>query len=533
MREPSAETRALSRPTSHRRADGRAALGNPVAGPLGPEAGKRSRTSRLWKQYATRWRRNSWLSEAQCTDRLPEELPWDLRAKLQYIPEQDLSLGRIVHYLGQEAGRREDDEVFRVGNEATRDIERKKDEDLLACVTRRRRQFERAREIGVDIPPKVQGMLLLQGARVSAQGKQNVRSLTRGSLLGPDIMWALPQLDTGGLARGDDPKSRSSLLEPSSAKSSSEIGDGEIEPPELGILVELSGRDLSEDAVSGALAQMGKGRQMTWEDNKDLKNAAQKDRGYWKRRRRLAPAQLELVTNARVPRAVAGRWAALAVSVGAYFDGARAEISRLAEDARLFDTKNHKKRLLEDSKPLLETQTRAWARCTHLPWRTSSSGNQCAPRDFRSSCQIRVADRPKINADNGSRGMTIQEFALLHGQLAGPVRHAAPRSAVPAARPAARSAASGDQWSSLSSHSLPPGWAVAMMQEAVQPMSASVSANVTSAIQATPQAQSQNMATSMAPLVSEMRSVNDRLNAFPAVSSRQMCRCFPRQMRLR
>ena len=153
-----------------------------------------------WKQFVNRRRRNFWLTESQCTDRLLEELPWDLRAKLQYIPEHELSVDRVLHHLGQEAGEREYDEVFRTGNEATMDIERKNDEDLQALVTRRRRQFERAKEIGMKLPPKVQGMLPLKGARLSPQGKQNVRSLTRGSLLGQDIMWALPRLDTGGLA---------------------------------------------------------------------------------------------------------------------------------------------------------------------------------------------------------------------------------------------------------------------------------------------------------------------------------------------
>ena len=125
----------------------------------------------------------------------------------------------------------------------------------------------------MELPPKVQSMLLLKGARLSLQGKQNVRSLTRGSLLGQDIMWAPPRLDPGGLAWGVD-KNASSLLEVNDLSQGEEFPDEEEVPPlpelpwswwadeldsddELGILVELSGRELSENEISDTLVQMG------------------------------------------------------------------------------------------------------------------------------------------------------------------------------------------------------------------------------------------------------------------------------------
>ncbi|CAK0806769.1 unnamed protein product, partial [Prorocentrum cordatum] len=97
------------------------------------------------------------------------------------------------------------------------------------------------------------------------------------------------------------------------AKSSDEGGDCEIGPPEsawpwwaddlgsddeLGVLAGLSGRGLVEDEVDETLAQMGKGRQETWTENRDLKNAVEKVRGYWTRRRRRTPAQLKLSRRA-------------------------------------------------------------------------------------------------------------------------------------------------------------------------------------------------------------------------------------------
>ena len=51
-------------------------------------------------------------------------------------------------------------------------------------------------------------------------------------------------------------------------------------------------------------------------------------------------------------RSVLGLWTALLVSVGRYFDETRAKVSRAIRDKRIFDTKNFKKRLLEDEKLL-------------------------------------------------------------------------------------------------------------------------------------------------------------------------------------
>eukprot|EP00959_Pyramimonas_sp_CCMP1952_P436069 9131845-Pyramimonas_sp.AAC.1 len=100
--------------------------------------------------------------------------------------------------MGFKSGEREDDDLYRTGSEAMQDTERKKDEDLHAFAERRRRQFDKAKSIGMEIPQKIQGMLLMQGARLNEQGRQNLKSLTKGSMLGEDILWALPKLDTGG-----------------------------------------------------------------------------------------------------------------------------------------------------------------------------------------------------------------------------------------------------------------------------------------------------------------------------------------------
>ena len=57
-----------------------------------------------------------------------------------------------------------------------------------------------------------------------------------------------------------------------------------------------------------------------------------------------------------------GLWTRLLGSVGAYFDMVHQKVNRLAKFQRLFDTKNYKKRLLEDARLLVETDTKGWTR---------------------------------------------------------------------------------------------------------------------------------------------------------------------------
>eukprot|EP00959_Pyramimonas_sp_CCMP1952_P321516 6727965-Pyramimonas_sp.AAC.1 len=94
------------------------------------------------------------------------------------------------------------------------DTERKKDEDLHTFAERRKRQFDKAKNIGMDILEKIQGMLLMQGARLSEQGRQNLESLTKGSMRGEDILWALPKLDAGGKVWSDGRQSSLLSIEP-------------------------------------------------------------------------------------------------------------------------------------------------------------------------------------------------------------------------------------------------------------------------------------------------------------------------------
>ncbi|CAK0886145.1 unnamed protein product, partial [Prorocentrum cordatum] len=216
--------------------------------------------------------------------------------------------------MGLKSGEREDDDLYRTGSEAMQDTERKKDEDLHTFAERRRRQFDKAKSIGMEIPQKIQGMLLMQGARLNEQGRQNLKSLTKGSMLGEDILWALPKLDTGGKIWSDGKQSSLLSMGPEEALPTPEVQraeTGPVEEPiyewsywadeldsedEAMVLVELSEKGLAEPEVVETLAQIGKTKK-TWKENQQLKTALKRDRGFWKKKRRLTPTQLKLITK--------------------------------------------------------------------------------------------------------------------------------------------------------------------------------------------------------------------------------------------
>eukprot|EP00959_Pyramimonas_sp_CCMP1952_P107983 2257883-Pyramimonas_sp.AAC.1 len=49
--------------------------------------------------------------------------------------------------------------------------------------------------------PKLKGLLLEEGACLSAQGLQNLRTLALGKLDYENVSWALKQMDSGGTER--------------------------------------------------------------------------------------------------------------------------------------------------------------------------------------------------------------------------------------------------------------------------------------------------------------------------------------------
>eukprot|EP00959_Pyramimonas_sp_CCMP1952_P287247 6007191-Pyramimonas_sp.AAC.1 len=72
------------------------------------------------------------------------------------------------------------------------------------------------------------------------------------------------------------------------------------------VLVEISERGLAEPEVVETLAQTGKTKKAR-KESQQLKMALKRDRGFWKKKRRLTPSQLMLITK-RGSRGEVGHW---------------------------------------------------------------------------------------------------------------------------------------------------------------------------------------------------------------------------------
>eukprot|EP00959_Pyramimonas_sp_CCMP1952_P027930 586031-Pyramimonas_sp.AAC.1 len=80
------------------------------------------------------------------------------------------------------SGEREGDELRRVGRRALYEGTRDHKESLTQYVARRDLQFQEAEGNDLWLSEKLKGLMLEEGAGLSAQGQQNMRTLTQGSL---------------------------------------------------------------------------------------------------------------------------------------------------------------------------------------------------------------------------------------------------------------------------------------------------------------------------------------------------------------
>ena len=109
-------------------------------------------------------------------DRLLKKLDWKLQSKLEHLTDAALQssdgVQSIVRVLDQLSGEREGDDVRRAVRAAIFDYQRKSDESLLGFVLRRETQFDQAATHGLDVPSAIRGVLLEEGANLSAQGSR-------------------------------------------------------------------------------------------------------------------------------------------------------------------------------------------------------------------------------------------------------------------------------------------------------------------------------------------------------------------------
>eukprot|EP00959_Pyramimonas_sp_CCMP1952_P066275 1384017-Pyramimonas_sp.AAC.1 len=66
---------------------------------------------------------------------------------------------------------------------------------------RRESQFQEAEANELWLSSKMKGLMLEEGAGLSGQSMQNLRTLTRGQLDYESVTWALRQMDASGSER--------------------------------------------------------------------------------------------------------------------------------------------------------------------------------------------------------------------------------------------------------------------------------------------------------------------------------------------
>eukprot|EP00974_Lingulodinium_polyedra_P064024 6183919-Lingulodinium_polyedra.AAC.1 len=90
-------------------------------------------------------------------------------------------LDRLVAELSMLAGEKEEDAKRRAVREALFDLERRNGESLAQYSARRDAQFLKAEQFELKLDSITKGMMLEEGARLSAQDERNLRTLTMGS----------------------------------------------------------------------------------------------------------------------------------------------------------------------------------------------------------------------------------------------------------------------------------------------------------------------------------------------------------------
>ena len=154
---------------------------------------------RLWKRWTMKWDKDTDVPLRRRAEKILTKFSWDLQSRFQHYSDEELSdekyLTRVFQVLDSLAGEKEDDERKRVYRAAMYETVRARDETLAQFVSRRELQFHKARSHGFTLPDDARGLMLEEGSGLSAQGRQNLRTLTGGSTTWDRVASALRNLD--------------------------------------------------------------------------------------------------------------------------------------------------------------------------------------------------------------------------------------------------------------------------------------------------------------------------------------------------
>lgn len=239
---------------------------------------------RLWKKAIKRWDALTDVKSFRRAEKVLRLFSYDLQQRLEHLTETELQSARyldlILEVLDLEAGDHAYVEKKRVVREALFDHSRARDESMAQYVHRRMQQFLQAESLGIHIPAEIRGTMLEEGAQLSEQGMQNLRTLTKGSTDFSVVKRALLDLD---IPR-DRLLKKSMMVENSqedtfvAEEDSGVDSDGEL-------FDELAGMDLDETQAAEVFAILEKNhfKRRTWKENKDLRKAIKKDRQHFDR----------------------------------------------------------------------------------------------------------------------------------------------------------------------------------------------------------------------------------------------------------
>ena len=194
------------------------------------------------------------------------------------------------------SGQREGDDLRRAVREAFFEHMRRKDETLTQFVARREQQYLTLEDHRMQLPSEVKGILLEEGASLTAQCEQNLRSLSGGKVTLEEVAQALRNMDTQRNERVTNTTGRSAnyLMEDDNLTTPSPPLTGEANDAfeldswcsadEDEILAEIGSMDIPEHEIIQTFAVLEKQRRKTWAENKMLKQSIKTDRQFLTRR---------------------------------------------------------------------------------------------------------------------------------------------------------------------------------------------------------------------------------------------------------
>eukprot|EP00959_Pyramimonas_sp_CCMP1952_P285016 5959028-Pyramimonas_sp.AAC.1 len=130
---------------------------------------------------------------------------YGVQSTFEDISESELTasswLDTLFARMDMMVGAREDDDLRRAGRKAFFEATREPKESLTQYVSRRDAELQEAEGHDLWMNSKLKGLLLEEGAGLTAQGTQNLRTLTQGRLDFGSVTWALRQMGAGGSER--------------------------------------------------------------------------------------------------------------------------------------------------------------------------------------------------------------------------------------------------------------------------------------------------------------------------------------------